>query len=117
MQHSYSTYYNESHRRWRNALREFVDDVLIPNAHTWDENRVVPAEVRKQIADLGFLPAAVASGQKGKAWPKEYTDIKPANGLVTVEEFDGFHQDILWQELCRCGSAGVVWGLTTGLAI
>lgn len=111
-----SPYYTESHRRWRAALRQFVDDELTPFAHQWDEAKALPLSIRQRIAELGFLPAAVAAGQPG-CWPSEYTDITPGNGLVDPTEFDTFHFEVFWQELCRCGSAGVVWGLTTGLAI
>jgi hypothetical protein len=42
-----------------------------------------------------------------------YTDITPIGG-VKVEEFDHFHEFIVTDELARCGSGGVLWGLTGG---
>ena len=33
-----SPYYNESHRKYRNALREYVKIHFMPNIHDWDEN-------------------------------------------------------------------------------
>jgi len=42
-----------------------------------------------------------------------YTDIKPPGG-VKPEEFDGFHELVLVDELSRCGSGGVVGGLMGG---
>jgi hypothetical protein len=38
-------------------------------------------------------------------------------GGVQPEEWDAFHEMILLDELSRCGSGGVVWGLQEGLAI
>lgn len=37
----------------------------------------------------------------------------PANGLVKAEEFDYFHELIGIDELARCGSGGLTWGLCT----
>jgi hypothetical protein len=42
-----------------------------------------------------------------------HTDIKPIAG-VSVEEFDNFHEFVICDELGRCGSGGVLWGLCGG---
>ena len=34
-----------------------------------------------------------------------------------TQGFDAFHELILIDEVCRCGSGGVVWGLVEGLQI
>lgn len=38
-------YYNESHVRFRAAMREFVEKEITPNAHKWDEDKKMPAEI------------------------------------------------------------------------
>lgn len=32
-----SPYYNDSHKRFREFVRKFVDEEVIPNVHRWDE--------------------------------------------------------------------------------
>lgn len=42
-----SPYYNDSHRRLRNAIREYVDEHIIPYEEEWEEQGEVPQEVSK----------------------------------------------------------------------
>ena len=37
-----SPYYNDSHVKWRDALREFVEKEIMPFCHEWDEKKAVP---------------------------------------------------------------------------
>jgi alkylation response protein AidB-like acyl-CoA dehydrogenase len=48
--------------------------------------------------------------------PTEYAGTNLAGG-IKPEEFDAFTELILLDELSRCGSGGVIWGLQAGLAI
>lgn len=107
----YSPYYNDSHRRLRNEMRKFVETEIIPNAYEWDEAKKIPQELFIKAGKAGILP-----GVCGAPWPKDYTDIIPVGG-VKAEEFDHFHEFIITDELARCGSGGVLWGLTGGLGI
>ena len=52
-----------------------------------------------------LLPAIVG-------WPEDVSGIPPRPA-----GFDGFFIVIAFDELCRCGSGGVVWGLTGGFGI
>jgi hypothetical protein len=38
-------------------------------------------------------------------------------GVVKADEFDSFHEMIIIDEVARCGSGGVVWGLFEGLSL
>lgn len=40
-----SPYYNESHRRLRKAIREYVDENILPYEEEWEEAGEVPQEV------------------------------------------------------------------------
>jgi alkylation response protein AidB-like acyl-CoA dehydrogenase len=62
----FSPYYNDSHRRFRAAMREWVEREIIPYCHEWDENKHVPHEIRRKAFEAGWLPA-VAGGK----WPTE----------------------------------------------
>lgn len=108
-----SPYYTESHRKWREYLREYIDEHIIPNAHAWDEAGAVPKELYTDLASRGILPVAVSHA----GWPKQFTDITPGNGLVSVDEFDAFHMQVFADEFARHGSGGISWALFGGLSI
>ncbi|CDH50947.1 acyl-dehydrogenase [Lichtheimia corymbifera JMRC:FSU:9682] len=106
----YSPYYNESHRAVRKAVRAFVEKEIIPFCHEWDEAKKVPKEVFIKAAQAGILGASVQNED-----PSLLPYPLPAG--VKPEEFDAFHRLIVVDELCRCGSGGVVWALIGGLGI
>lgn len=110
----FSPYYNESHIRVRDAVREWVDKEIIPFCHEWSENKEIPKSVLKRAAQVGILAAVSGAG----------TDPKMAHllpyglpGGVTSAEFDIFHEFICIDELARCGSGGLIWALEGGLSI
>ncbi len=106
-----SPYYNDSHRRFRAAMRKFVDEEIMPYVHQWDEARQLPKGIHKKCAEAGWLAGVI-----GPPWPVEYVGDKIIGG-VTPAEFDVFHEMILLDELSRTGSGGIVWGLMEGLQI
>ena len=101
-----SPYYNASHYAWRLKVREFVDEHVMPFCHEWDETKTIPKDLFRKAYAAGILPAVV-----GGQWPTKYAGIPPPEG------YDQFHAMIFTDELSRCGSGGVVWGLTGGLGI
>lgn len=107
----YSPYYTDSHRRFRLALREFVQKEIMPNCFAWDEAKKVPRELYSKCAQGGWLAGVV-----GPPWPTQYVGPNIAGG-VKPEEFDSFHELILIDEVARCGSGGVLWALFAGLSI
>jgi len=107
----YSPYYNDSHRRLRAIVRKFTDTEIMPYCFEWDEAKKVPKELFAKFAQVGLLPSVC-----GAPWPKDYTDIAPAAGIAP-EDFDGFHELIVCDEVGRCGSGGLLWGLMGGLGI
>jgi len=106
-----SPYYNESHRRFRTAIREFVEKNITPFCHQWDEQKSIPKELWKKCFEAGWMPGVV-----GPPWPVEYVGSNIAGG-IKPEEFDTFHELIMGDELARCGSGGVLWALSGGLTI
>jgi len=101
-----SPYYNSSHHQFRALVREWVENEIMPFCNEWDEAKAMPVrELLTKAAASGWLPAIV-----GLPWPEKYA--KNPFGL-----FDYFHEMILHDELARCGSGGVLWGLSGGLAI
>jgi alkylation response protein AidB-like acyl-CoA dehydrogenase len=64
-----------------------------------------------KAAEIGLLQSVV-----GTPYPSEYAERPPPVG-IKPEEFDGFHEFIICDELSRCGAGGVLWGLVGGLGI
>lgn len=106
----YSPYYNESHRRLRAHMRAFVEKEIIPYCHEWDEQKELPRSLFLKAAEAGVLQCCVG------AFPTKYAQRPPPVG-IKPEEFDGFHEFIICDELSRCGAGGVLWGLIGGLGI
>uniref|UniRef100_A0A0G4HXZ6 Cytochrome b5 heme-binding domain-containing protein n=1 Tax=Chromera velia CCMP2878 TaxID=1169474 RepID=A0A0G4HXZ6_9ALVE len=105
-------YYNDSHRRFRDAVRAWVDREVVPYVFEWDEKKCIPKELFKKAAEAGILPGSVFI-----RWPEvKYAGTKVAGG-VRPEEFDAFHFLILFDEISRTGSGGIVWGLFEGISI
>lgn len=101
-----SPYYTESHRQWRQQVRDFVETELMPHVGQWEQqNKTLPAELYLKAGKAGIL-----AGTCGVPWQTKYAGAGP-------KDYDAFHELILYDELCRTGSAGVVWGLIEGLSI
>lgn len=81
----------------------------MPNCHEWDEAKQLPKELFKKAAQIGWLGCCVG-GYPKEAGDKIISGLKPS-------EFDVFHELIGTEELSRCGSGGVLWGLFGGLSI
>ena len=81
----YLQYYNESHVKFRAAIRQFVDTEITPFCHEWDEAKQLPKSLFKRAAEIGWLGGCV-----GAPWPKEAgTNI--ISGLKP-EQYDVFHE-------------------------
>jgi len=101
-----SPYYNASHHAWRAKVRDFVEREIMPHVHDWDEEKRVPKEVYRRLAQEDLLPAVV-----GAPWPADYV------GATGPRDMDAFHSLIFVDELGRCGSGGVLWAIMGGLGI
>lgn len=72
---------------------------------------MIPKSLFKKAADAGILGGIV-----GDHWPTKYASRGPPVG-IKPEEYDAFHEFVICDELSRCGSGGVLWGLIGGLGI
>lgn len=84
----------------------------MPNCFEWDENKIIPPEFIRKAGAAGIL-----AGVLGGHWPEKWAEGIPTPGGVKPSEWNGFHDFIICDELCRCGSGGVMWGLLGGLGI
>ena len=89
----HSPYYNDSHKKFRNAVRAFVEEEIKPNVDEWIESgEGYPQELHRE---------AYRRGIQGALFPEEYGGTPP-------EGFDAFHELILWDELARVGGGGAL---------
>jgi alkylation response protein AidB-like acyl-CoA dehydrogenase len=107
----YSPYFNESHVALRAEVRKWVDDNIEPFVDEWDEAGEMPEDVYRKFAKAGYLASLTGL----KQFPTQYTDIRLKS--VPLDKFDVFHEFVILEELCRCGSGGVIWNLTGGFTI
>jgi len=103
----HSAYYKQTHREWRKRCRDFVEEHIIPHVSEWEVKKEIPKEAYIKCYEAGLLPCVV--GATSGAY-----DLVPA---VAPEDFDYFHELIFIDELARCASGGVLWGLIEGLQI
>jgi alkylation response protein AidB-like acyl-CoA dehydrogenase len=102
-----SPYYNDTHKKVREIFRAFVDEHLMGECHTWDEEMQIPPEIYKMAGESGALPLCI-----GKPWPEKYIGKCPW-GFET----DYFHELVMYDELSRTGSGGFLWGIAGGTTI
>lgn len=99
-----SPYYNEHHVAFRQQMRTFVDTEIMPFRDDWDKAGKIPPELFVKAGKLGILAAMCG-------WPEDLA------GLPKPQGFDSFFSLIAMDEISRCGSGGIVWGLIGGFGI
>lgn len=80
-------YFTDEHRQFRDNLRRYIDQEVVPKADAWEEAGTVPREVLRQMGGLGYL---------GIRYPEKYG----GSGLDTV------YSAILAEELGRSTFGG-----------
>ncbi len=80
-------YFTEQHRQFRDHLRRFIDQQIVPHADAWEDAGMVPRKVMRQLGELGYL---------GVRYPEQYG----GSGLDTV------YSAILAEELGRSTFGG-----------
>jgi len=106
----HSPYFNETHAALRAEVRDWVDTEIEPYVTEWDEGKNVPEKIYKQMGERGYL-----AGLLGVKYPKHL--VKNAVRSVPPERWDLFHEQLITDELSRCGSGGLVWNLIGGFGI
>mmetsp|Transcript_29302 Transcript_29302/g.95496 ORF Transcript_29302/g.95496 Transcript_29302/m.95496 type:complete len:523 (-) Transcript_29302:1361-2929(-) len=105
-----SPYFTESHKRFRSAVREFMDREIVPTAVSNDDSgEDPPLEIYQKLGSAGLLAARMGPGPHLKG-------VRFIGG-VTPEEFDFFHEMIVHEEVSRLGVPGYSDGLGAGLVI
>lgn len=84
--------FKEEHQIFRQQVRSFVENELVPKVDQWEEEKLFPNSVFKRAGELGIL---------GAHYPE---DVGGGGG-------DFWMSVVKSEELARCGSAGVTMGL------
>ena len=96
-----SPYYTESHLKFRQKVRNFVDTELMPYVDKWDEQKTYPIELHKKAYKYGVY---------SPNFPTKY-------GGQTFPEWDYFHWFIFHDELARCSNGGLIAAVFISLQI
>lgn len=107
-----TAYYNESHFKFRTAVRKFLDEEILPTIASLDDaGKEPPIELYQKMGQFGLLASRIGPGKALTLTP---------NGLpagIKPEEFDFFHEMIAHEESARLGCPGAQDGLGAGLVI
>ena len=109
-----SPYYKEHHLKFRNGLREFIVDTLVPLVDGCDENNEdVPKEAFLAMGKAGVIAAKI--GPPAAPFVKKMG--LPLPGGISADELDYFVESICNSQSSSILPHGVCDGLTAGLNI
>ncbi|KAJ3040336.1 hypothetical protein HDV00_010992 [Rhizophlyctis rosea] len=104
-------YFNESHHRFRAALRKFYDEEIMPESVSMENMGEIPGkDMYEKMGQIGVLACRLGPGPHLKLTPSLPGGVKP-------EEFDYFHEMIAHEETTRLGIYCFAEGLASGMVI
>jgi len=68
-------YFTEQHRQFRDNLRRFIDQEIVPRAAPWEEAGMVPRAVMRQMGELGYLGIRYPETYGGSSLDTVYSAI------------------------------------------
>ena len=88
--------YNEEHEIFRESLKKFIDNEIVPYIDEWEEKREIPLSLWKKMGSLGYLCPFVDEEYGGSGVGFEYSVIIIEElGKVNVGLGIATHNDIL----------------------
>ena len=88
-----------------------MDNEIEPNVTEWEEAKLVPATIYKQMGERGYLAGLMGLHK----YPSDKTDHRVKS--VPPEQWNLFHELLVTDEISRAGSGGLVWNLIGGFGI
>lgn len=88
-----------------------MDSEIEPNVSEWDEAKIVPEKIYKQMGERGYLAGLMGLHK----YPTHLTKHRVKS--VKAEQWDLFHELLVTDEISRAGSGGLVWNLIGGFGI
>ena len=68
-------YFDEQHRQFRDNLRRFVEQEVVPQAAQWEEQGMVPRAVLRKMGELGYLGVRYGEQYGGSKLDTVYSAI------------------------------------------
>ncbi|KAF2817629.1 acyl-CoA dehydrogenase NM domain-like protein [Mytilinidion resinicola] len=102
-----SPYYNDSHRKLRRFVRDYMNENVLDFAEEWEEKGEVPREETIKFARAGLAFQNI---------PAKYRPGVSLPAGISEEDWDPFHDLVLQDERARVES-GVLAGLSTASGI
>ena len=87
------TIFDDEHNMFRDAVRRFVQNEIVPYHEQWEHDGIVPRDIWLKAGELGFL----------------CMDAPEAYGGLEIDDFR--YNAIVVEELTRAGASGVGFGL------
>jgi cytochrome b involved in lipid metabolism len=99
-----SPYYKEKHFKWRDRVRAFMQQEVVPFAGQWDEMKKYPLDLHEKAYKAGIYAAS---------WPEQYGGTPPEGG------WDMFMALIKCYENAKIGVEGLFasWLFTMSIAL
>ena len=91
-----SPFYNDSHRRLRDALRSYIDAYVLPDSLEWEDKGEAPRAEAKRYAASGFAFADVPDQYR----PEAFMEIGKGTG-IKPHDLDAFHFLVMTDETSR----------------
>eukprot|EP00457_Paulinella_chromatophora_P006096 gb/GEZN01006114.1/.p1 GENE.gb/GEZN01006114.1/~~gb/GEZN01006114.1/.p1 ORF type:complete len:526 (+),score=70.54 gb/GEZN01006114.1/:34-1611(+) len=109
-----SPYFTESHKRFRLAVRAFVEKEVLPDMESLSKFGKPPSvQLFQKMGSVGLLAAFLGPGKHIPVFMRDQALL----GGVKWEEYDFFHEMIAHEEVYRIGDPGFSDGLACGLVI
>lgn len=100
MQGFHSPYYNESHHKFRAAVREFFEREVLEEAAQFEEaGKPASQAVYEKIGSTGFFACRLGPGS-------HLNLFKSLPGGVDHKDFTYYHEQIIHEEISRFGYPG-----------
>lgn len=102
-------YFDEQHRQFRDNLRRFVEQEVVPHGTQWEEARMVPRAVLRKMGELGYLGVRYGEQYGGSNLDTVYSAILGEE--LGRSTFGGFaatvmvHTDMASPHLANFGSS------------
>lgn len=88
-----SPFYRDEHEAFRDQVRRFVDQEVLPHIDAWETTEELPRELHQKAAEIGLL---------GIGFPEAWGGVEPT---------DLFFQIVAIEELARAGAGGLLASL------
>lgn len=103
-----SLYFTEEHEIFRQSVRQFVEQEVLPHANQWEEDQKIPKAVWKKMGDLGFLGVNHAEAYGGSNNDFFYSVVLleeiAKGGLAGFAAAHSVHQFMATAHLSKAGS-------------